>query len=440
MKRGKIAKALDYLDEELIVGVVENNTVEKKATVRQKSERNRSSKNLWIRAGAIAAATAILVTGGIVISKFVGVSETTAIIAFDVNPSLELEINKKEEVEKVRALNEEAEIVLGDMDLIDVDLDVAVNAIIGSMLQNGYLTAEQNSILISVDAGDNRMETSLKENVSNKVTQLLNGSNIEASVITQSFEKETVKDKAEKDNISAAKATLIDKIIAAGLVDSYGIPYEYQDLVGLKVNELKLMLESKGIRVEGIDAKGEAGKGKFISKQQALEIAYADANVVAEDVVEVEIEMDFDKHVGDYGVMTYEIEFETEDLEYEYEIDAETGDIRDKEIDGADEEDEDEDEDDLPEGCISKDEALELTCGRAGIAVENVTDYDIDVKIKRGWVLYDIEIEAGENKYHFILDAKDGKIYAERVEHGNAHHPNEGAPEYPKNGYSEGVR
>ena len=41
-----------------------------------------------------------------------------------------------------------------DMDFSGSSLDVAVNAIIGSMLQNGYLNELANSVLISVDNND----------------------------------------------------------------------------------------------------------------------------------------------------------------------------------------------------------------------------------------------------------------------------------------------
>ncbi len=354
-------------------------------------------------------------------------ADGNAIVALDVNPSLELEVNEREEVEEVHALNEEAEIVLGDMDLVDVDLDVAVNAIIGSMLQNGYLSAEQNSILISVDADDLREMEALKESVSGKVSELLDGSNIEASVITQSFEKEHVKHKAEKDNISAAKATLIDKIIAAGLVDIDGVPYTYDELVGLKVYELKLMLESKGIEVEGIETKGEAGKGKFIGKDAALEIAYEDANVIAEDVVDLEIEMDFDKRAKR---MSYEIEFETATIEYEYEINAVTGEIIESESEAVDEEDDDDDRPQiqLPEGAIDEATALAAAYARAEVTAEDVTDVEVELKAKREFFVYCIEFEVGETEYKCAVDAMTGNVLHLELEKekgwhgGHGHH------------------
>lgn len=47
-----------------------------------------------------------------------------------------------------------AHIILGDMNLRNVDLDVAVNALIGSLVKNDYIGEENNSILITVNSSD----------------------------------------------------------------------------------------------------------------------------------------------------------------------------------------------------------------------------------------------------------------------------------------------
>ena len=69
--------------------------------------------------------------------------ETTSVaastIAIDVNPSIVLELNDEDKVIEVILNNEDASIILGEMDLINVDYNVAVNALIGSMVANGYI-------------------------------------------------------------------------------------------------------------------------------------------------------------------------------------------------------------------------------------------------------------------------------------------------------------
>ena len=62
-----------------------------------------------------------------------------SIITLDVNPSLNIIVDAADKVIEVQPLNDDARTVIGDMDFAGSDLDVTVNALIGSMLMNGYL-------------------------------------------------------------------------------------------------------------------------------------------------------------------------------------------------------------------------------------------------------------------------------------------------------------
>lgn len=104
---------------------------------------------------AVAAALALVICGGAFgITSWRGANAVDSVVMLDVNPSLSMEVSAQERVLSVTPFNQDAEIILGDMDLTDTDLDVAVNALIGSMLQNGYLSDLQNAILVSVENQD----------------------------------------------------------------------------------------------------------------------------------------------------------------------------------------------------------------------------------------------------------------------------------------------
>ena len=87
----------------------------------------------------------------------------------DVNPSLSLSVDAEEKVLSAEALNEDAEKVLGSMELKDTSLEVAVNAIIGSMLQKGYLGDLQNAILVSVENDDATRGEALQKKVAEAI-------------------------------------------------------------------------------------------------------------------------------------------------------------------------------------------------------------------------------------------------------------------------------
>ena len=120
-----------------------------------KAETGRRGRTLVFRRFAAAAAVLVLLIGGVVGFNGYNVAKTVAAtISLDVNPSIEINTNAKDRVLSVNALNEDAETVIGDMDFEGADLDVAVNALIGSLLRHGYLDEYKNSILVSVDNRD----------------------------------------------------------------------------------------------------------------------------------------------------------------------------------------------------------------------------------------------------------------------------------------------
>ena len=93
----------------------------------------KKSGRVFSRVMAAAAALVLIITGTYLYGANHSVAST---VALDVNPSIELGVNKKEQVVLVTPKNEDGVKVIGDMKLKGSDLKgPAVNAIIGSMLK-----------------------------------------------------------------------------------------------------------------------------------------------------------------------------------------------------------------------------------------------------------------------------------------------------------------
>ncbi len=305
MKTPKIVNAMNYVEDDMITA----------------SEKRVAKSPVWKRWGAFAACFAVLACS-VFAAFLLGNVNASATVALDVNPSIELVLGRNERVKEVKALNEDAEKVVADMDFKGVDINVAVNAIIGSMLKNGYLTVDRNSILVSVNSKNAERAAALQSMIRADIEQILSAGGIEASVIAQSYDKNgTAKKIAEENNISIAKANLIEKILAAGLQDASGVPYNAETLAHLKVHELKLLLESKGMNLDGASSSGNAASS-YIGEEKALSLALEHAKISREQVKKIEIELDYER-----GVMVYDVEFKTAEFEFEYEINAETGEI-----------------------------------------------------------------------------------------------------------------
>jgi len=154
----------------------------------------------------------------VMIFTFVGVyiqqQVPVATVALDVNPSIELTINKQEKILEARALNEEAEEILSAIEYSKQPLQQVVRNLVGVMLQEGYLSQERNTVMVSVEGKRLEEAEGLGELVKEQVRQKLSDEEIEGDIITQAFiPNQDSKDKAEELGISIGKMHMIERIM-----------------------------------------------------------------------------------------------------------------------------------------------------------------------------------------------------------------------------------
>jgi CHAT domain-containing protein len=113
-------------------------------------------------------------------------------ISIDVNPSIEITTNKSNKVIEAVALNDDAKIILDGMDLKKVNLDVAIDTIMGSMVKNGYINVVKDSILVTVDNDDEEKAAELQESISSNITTALEENHIQAIVYKQKLTKNII--------------------------------------------------------------------------------------------------------------------------------------------------------------------------------------------------------------------------------------------------------
>lgn len=265
-----------------------------------------------------AAACLILVVGaGLGFSAYHVNHAVAATVSLEVNPSIQIQVNEKERVLNVQALNKDGEIVIGDMDFSGSDINVVINALIGSMLRNGYLNELANSILISVDNEDPAKGAALQEKLTKEVNDLLTSDGFFGAVLSQTLmESADLRKQADQYGITIGKAQLIEQILSS----TQG--HTFDELAPLSINELNLLITKAGSDMDKVSALGNASDKAYIGEMKALEIALAHAGISEADIMTYKMDMDVEK-----GVMVYEIEFEYGGYEYEYDIDARTGEI-----------------------------------------------------------------------------------------------------------------
>lgn len=374
-------------------------------------------KNRSFAGFAAVAAVFVLLIAGIFIAKNNGFGITNnslaAVVSFDVNPSIELKVDNEEDVISVKGLNDDGKKVLEGMDLEDTDLEVAVNAIIGSMLKHGYINEMANSILLSVSGVEGYDADALETKLANEVNALLKNGAVLSQNVSNADDK-LVK-LADEYGITVGKAALIQEIVKNSKT------HTFEQLAGLTINELNLI--SNNSKLGNIKSEGEASSKSYIGKDAALSAALKAAGLSKDQVKNIEIELDYE-----HGVMVYEVEFDRGFDEYSYDIDAKTGEVvaYDNEINGKEVEFDsntncngkghhDDDDDDkvvnVPaEDVIGKDAAKSAALKHAGLTAAQVTELSVELDRENGKLVYDVEFKSAGYEYDYDIDAAKGTV------------------------------
>ena len=347
--------------------------------------------------GSVAAALIICIAGVLAFGKG-GASEAAAIIGLDVNPSIQLSVDDNGKVIEASAVNKDGEKILDDMSLAGTDMKVAANAIVGSMLQQGFLNDISNSILVSVQAKDSAKGTSLQEELSSSLNQYLGSYALSAAVMGQciTYDSEIAAFAAE-NGISEGKAYLIKTLAAS---DSR---LTEAGLLKLSTQELILLASERSNDKTPAVSYGEVNKSQYIGKDKALNIALAKAGLKKSQISGCEVEFECDD-----GIITYDIEFYCGSTEYEFEIDATTGNIIEYETDGDGYESghHKNSADNSRSKYIGRSRAKEIALAKAGLAASQIHDYEIELDDGE----YEIDFKYQNMEYEVDIDAKTGRV------------------------------
>lgn len=166
--------------------------------------------HLAFRGAAALAACLILILG----IRIFWNNQIDSTIDIDVNPSVEIQTNRKNLVKEVKALNKDGEIIIADMNLKNVELNTAVNALIGSMVRKGYITEVNNSILVSVENKDTKKADEICQSIVGDIRQELDKKNIKGVIYNQEItSSEEISGLAQQYEISQGKAAFLLKLI-----------------------------------------------------------------------------------------------------------------------------------------------------------------------------------------------------------------------------------
>ncbi len=254
------------------------------------------------------------------------IAEAETHVYLDVNPSLELSLDKDNTVLSCDAANEDAESILNGMQLEGVELKTALNAIVGSMYVKGYLTESENSMLISVDTNDESKAEVFLTYITEQVNEVFADSEMECAIIAQEVSADSdLKRRAEEQGISVGKMHLLDKMVESmeDLTEN-----DLSELVSMSIKDLNLIYSTKpndGDKPNKEVISGSVSIG--IATDGALNAVLAEIGKTADDVEEYRIFILPSIKGGVKAVYVVTLKLHGDDVTYRYEVDCQTGEV-----------------------------------------------------------------------------------------------------------------
>lgn len=383
---------------------------------------NKNKKKLAGKIVAACAAIAIIFGGA---AFFAGNALTESKITIDVNPSVEIITGKSDKVKKVEPLNEDGEIIIDGMDFKNTDVDITVNALIGSMAKKGYLTDVNNeNVLVSVQNDDAQKAEKIRIEVVNNVRKALNENNVSATVFNQVVtDDKSIADMAKEYNISYGKAAFISQLL------TIAPDLDAKSLSEMTISEIAALVESKNIDISKIiryeyddsvheniedaiedwneqDENALVSQDEYIGMEEALYAALKHAGVSKDTAYDISVKLDADED----GV-EYDVDFKANGKEYDYEIHASTGEVIKFEV----ETDDDyvkttQSSSSATESLIGEEKAKEIAFKNAGVAASNAKNVSVKLDNDDGAVKYEVEFDYDKWEYEYDINAYTGAV------------------------------
>lgn len=392
----RLAAALEKTAPDDVNGVL-SRCEERKGTVINMTTKKTANRK-WTTLVAACLAVMLLGGGGVFYQR---ANAVASVVSLDVNPSIELKVNRSEKVLSCTPLNEDAKAILADMgngaDLKGAKLDVAVNAIVGSLVRNGYLDSISSAIMISVEDKDTARAEKLQRELTSTVDGVLQTSEAKAAVLTQTLTQDAGREQqARENNISTGKAALVNRVLALNST------LKFDELAKLSVEELKDLAEA-GVPAMpiGTDKAMDIAAAAF-GKASTAKMAYS--------AVDPEL---------DESPAHYEVEITSQSgEEFEYKIDAYTGTILEskREVEDGAETPAEQPTKPVPSGDIGHAKAKSIALNHAGVSENTAYDMDVELDDEDGKLIYEVEFKSGNTEYDYEIDATSGTILKHETE------------------------
>jgi len=374
-------------------------------------------------------------------------------VDIDVNPGVEIITNKNNKVIDILSTNNDGKAVIDGMNLKNSELKVAVNALIGSMVQKGYIENDNTGILVTVRNNNQDRADKVKAEVLDDINFALYKNDVQAAVMNQTLKNTKNADKfARENNVSIGKSVFVlnlaskdstmdarelakmrvsdiaDLVVKKGIDIRDIVDYDYDDSIWENIADAIKDIDENANKASAINTVALSSTKKQIGVEGAKQIALAHAKVALKDVTFIKAELETEN-----GRLVYDIEFYSGNVEYDYEINAATGsilsvdwDIEDYSIPAPEPA-----PTEVPApapaptaapastqpaapSTISADRTNQIALSHAGVGGASFIKVELDTD--DGVQVYEIEFKVGNVEYEYDINAISGEIISSKSE------------------------
>ena len=374
-------------------------------------------------------------------------------VDIDVNPGVEIITNKNNKVIDILSTNNDGKAVIDGMNLKNSELKVAVNALIGSMVQKGYIENDNTGILVTVRNNNQDRADKVKAEVLDDINFALYKNDVQAAVMNQTLKNTKNADKfARENNVSIGKSVFVlnlaskdstmdarelakmrvsdiaDLVVKKGIDIRDIVDYDYDDSIWENIADAIKDIDENANKASAINTVALSSTKKQIGVEGAKQIALAHAKVALKDVTFIKAELETEN-----GRLVYDIDFYSGNVEYDYEINAATGsilsvdwDIEDYSIPAPEPA-----PTEVPApapaptaapaptqpaapSTISAEKAKQIALSHAGVGGASFIKVELDTD--DGVAVYEIEFKVGNVEYEYDINAISGEIISSKSE------------------------
>jgi len=355
-------------------------------------------------------------------------------IYFDVNPGVEIVMNRREQVINVIGSNPKGQAIAKAVEFNGEDLQTVQNRILEEMVEENILEGSRQIMLVSALHRDAQESRQLARAFDQGIHRFFENQEIELVVLRQSLVlSNTLEEFSKTYSISIGKMTFIRNLMVLNP------DLELEDLVDLSLEELLIISMETGLDLKRIvetdddyqefelpevpeeetpvteeepeprpeprpepkpEPKPEPEPTPEPEPESRLSIAEVRHIALAETGGGVIMELEYDRDDREYEITIYHNGYE-----YQMEIDAFTGRIKDMDMDELDEDDEKEFQQSRDQ-LIGIERAKEIALARIGGGYIE----EIELEEDDGRWIYEIEVVYNGEDYDLEIDAYTGEI------------------------------